>query len=461
MTLTLTEIAVDQLAVHPRNIRLQLGDVDELTASIAAVGLLEPVLVAPVEQPTGRNVVRLKPYMIIAGHRRLAAAHKAGLATVPAIVRADLDTEAKQVEAMLVENLHRADLSPIEEARGYEQLSVFDYDVEQIARKVGRSPSTVRTRLALVKLADREQERLHSGQLTIGQAEALLEFVDDEKAYAALADAAGSTSWQWRLVEARQWREATKAREATEAKFKADKVKIATIKQLDNRYSSGLNQLVDKTTGAKLTRAGHADCAGHRGYVDPTTGKASYLCTDPAKYGHCSAYDFSRSATVKKEETADRTQTNRILAALEAAGESRKAFITALVREKPPQDALPRILVSIFDEDGDLPNLDARDAMQARGLLAADERVSHVEVLTRMIGQDARGQLNTLLAAALLQAEQYCEVSGYYRDWELVWQETGARAHVQWLVDHGYELSDIETEVLAATAPPAVDEATA
>lgn len=460
MTLTLTEIAVDQLAVHPRNIRLQLGDVDELTASIAAVGLLEPVLVAPVEQPTGRNVVRLKPYMIIAGHRRLAAAHKAGLATVPAIVRADLDTEAKQVEAMLVENLHRADLSPIEEARGYEQLTVFDYDVEQIARKVGRSPSTVRTRLALVKLADREQERLHSGQLTIGQAEALLEFVDDEKAYAALADAAGSTSWQWRLVEARQWREATKAREATEAKFKADKVKIATIKQLDNRYSSGLNQLVDKTTGAKLTRAGHADCAGHRGYGDPKTGKASYLCTDPAKYGHCSAYDFSRSATVKKEETADRTQTNRILAALEAAGESRKAFITALVREKPPQDALPRILVSIFDAE-DLPDLSARAAMQARGLLAADEGIKHVELLTRMFGQDARGQLNTLLAAALLEAEYRCRVSPHYRDWEQVWQDTRARAHIKWLVDHGYELSDIETEVLAATAPPAIDEATA
>lgn len=111
-----------ELIPNPRNPRTDLGDLDELTASIRQGGVLEPLIVAP-SQVGG--------HMVLLGHRRREAAIAAELAAVPCIVRADYTTkDAEQLADILAENLHRADLTPVEEADGYAQLAAFDWTAD-------------------------------------------------------------------------------------------------------------------------------------------------------------------------------------------------------------------------------------------------------------------------------------------------------------------------------------------
>jgi ParB family transcriptional regulator, chromosome partitioning protein len=130
--------------------------------------------------------------MVLFGHRRREAAIAAELAAVPCIVRADYTAkDAEQVADMLAENLHRADLTPVEEADGYAQLAAFDWTAEQIAARVGRKTERVRHGLAVAGLPDRVRPKVAMGEWTLEQAAAVEEFADDEQAFARLVKVTG------------------------------------------------------------------------------------------------------------------------------------------------------------------------------------------------------------------------------------------------------------------------------
>lgn len=167
-------VETDDIAPHPSNIRRAVGDLTELRASIVEHGIIQPLLVAPNPDADG------PPWVLVAGHRRFAAAEAEALLQVPVVIRPDLDTEAKVIEAMLTENLHRADLTPVEEADAYKRLVLFDYTPEQIAQKAGRSVSTVRRRLHLATLPTNARDALYAGQITLRQADAIAETVAPE-----------------------------------------------------------------------------------------------------------------------------------------------------------------------------------------------------------------------------------------------------------------------------------------
>lgn len=206
MTLTLTEIPLKQLHPHTGNPRHRVGDVDELAASITEQGLLEPLVVVP--------VVAGKKYTIIAGHRRHAAAKKAGLAAVPCLIREDLTDPAAQLEAMLVENLQRADLTPVEEAEAYEQLVAFGYTQAAIAKATGRSKRTVADRLHLAKLSESSRAKLHKGQITLATAGDLLDFAGHPDLVKSIEAEVGKDAYRWALSQAT----ATRDRRAAAAK---------------------------------------------------------------------------------------------------------------------------------------------------------------------------------------------------------------------------------------------------
>jgi len=148
---------------QPRT-RFDEASLRELSASIAAHGMLQPVVVRPV--PTGG-------YQLIVGERRLRAARLAGLERIPAIIREA--GEAETLELALVENLQREDLNPIDEAHGYEALmEVAGLNRSQVAEHVGRDRSTVANSLRLLELPLDVQELLSSGTLTAGHGRALL-----------------------------------------------------------------------------------------------------------------------------------------------------------------------------------------------------------------------------------------------------------------------------------------------
>ena len=136
----------------------------ELAESIRAKGLVQPIIVRP---------SRRGGYEIVAGERRWRAAQKAGLHTVPVIVR-DL-TDKEVLELAIIENVQRADLNAIEEAAGYRELiERFDYSQEQLSEIIGKSRSHVANTLRLLKLPDGVQAMVQDGRLTAGHARALI-----------------------------------------------------------------------------------------------------------------------------------------------------------------------------------------------------------------------------------------------------------------------------------------------
>ena len=163
----LKEISVSSIDPNPNQPRNHFDEdsLAELSASIKAIGLLQPVLVRPSSTPDR--------FELIAGERRWRASKRAGLSTIPAIVRVTDDVSS--VEQALVENLHRQDLTPLEEAAAYQQLlEDFSMTHEQVAAKVGKSRSAITNSLRLLTLPPTIQQYLAEGRLSAGHAKALL-----------------------------------------------------------------------------------------------------------------------------------------------------------------------------------------------------------------------------------------------------------------------------------------------
>jgi ParB family chromosome partitioning protein len=147
---------------QPRS-RFDEEELSALSESIREVGVLQPVLVRPIGDE----------YELVAGERRWRAARRAGLQTIPAVVRETDDTAA--LEHALVENLQRSDLNPIEEAAAYQQLiEEFQLTHEQVASRVGQSRASVSNKLRLLQLPPAVQRLVQERQLDMGHARALL-----------------------------------------------------------------------------------------------------------------------------------------------------------------------------------------------------------------------------------------------------------------------------------------------
>jgi ParB family transcriptional regulator, chromosome partitioning protein len=167
------EIAIGAITPNPRQPRQNFDDdaLDELASSIHEVGLLQPVVVRPVMP--GR-------FELVMGERRWRACQRAGLDHVPAIVRGTPDDDL--LREALMENLHREQLNPLEEAAAYQQLlDDFEATHEELARKVGRSRPHISNTIRLLQLPPEVQRRVAAGVLSAGHARALLTLADPQE----------------------------------------------------------------------------------------------------------------------------------------------------------------------------------------------------------------------------------------------------------------------------------------
>jgi ParB family chromosome partitioning protein len=169
---TFAEIPVDSVQPNPRQPRSVFDEeaLAELTFSIKEIGLLQPIVVRSIDGG----------YELIAGERRLRASKEAGLTAIPAIIRTTDD--ADMLRDALLENLHRADLNPLEEAAAYSQmLADFGCTQEELASRIGRSRPQVTNTLRLLKLPTSVQTKVAAGVLSAGHARALLSLEDSEQ----------------------------------------------------------------------------------------------------------------------------------------------------------------------------------------------------------------------------------------------------------------------------------------
>ena len=160
-----TELLIDEISPNRFQPRKYFDDnkLEELVASIRENGVLQPILVQ--KSDTG--------YELVVGERRWRASKKAGLKKIPALIREVTDAQA--LELAIIENIHRQDLNPIEEAKAYAHLSdEFALTQEMIAKKVGKSRTAVTNTLRLLKLSRNIKEDLISGKISMGHARALL-----------------------------------------------------------------------------------------------------------------------------------------------------------------------------------------------------------------------------------------------------------------------------------------------
>lgn len=176
-------VAVDAIVDSPFQHRREYSGLEELAASIRVHGVLQPLVVRPSlapPQPGG------PAFELVCGHRRVRAARLAGLAEVPVLVRMMDDTAV--IEAQLIENVQRSDVSPLDESDAYFLLAdKIGREVPEIARAVGRSEALVRRRLRLQTLVDDARSRLQSGDILLGHAELIAALPGQEQQKKALA----------------------------------------------------------------------------------------------------------------------------------------------------------------------------------------------------------------------------------------------------------------------------------
>lgn len=158
-------------AYQPRT-RLDEAKVAELAASVAEKGVLQPLLV----RPSGDG------FEIVAGERRFRAAQRAGLSSVPVVVRELSDQET--LEVAIVENLQREDLTALEEAQAYRRLLDFGMDQAAVAKAVGKSRSAVANTLRLLSLPEEARSALDAGEISAGHARAILAQPEGDRAWA-------------------------------------------------------------------------------------------------------------------------------------------------------------------------------------------------------------------------------------------------------------------------------------
>jgi ParB family chromosome partitioning protein len=209
------------------------NELDELVISIREIGVLQPIVVRPIA-----GAVAGEPHFeLIMGERRLRASKQLGLATIPAVIKSTADED--MLRDALLENLHRADLNPLEEASAYQQLlSDFGITQDQLAGRIGRSRPQITNTLRLLKLPATVQKRVAAGVLTAGHARAVLSAGDSE-AMERLADKIVNEDLSVRAAEAAAGQLATR---------------IPRVKPAAGRKQGQLDEIADRLGDRLNTR---------------------------------------------------------------------------------------------------------------------------------------------------------------------------------------------------------------
>jgi ParB family chromosome partitioning protein len=216
-------------------------ELSELISSIREIGVLQPIVVRPLA-----GAAEGEPqYELIMGERRLRASKQLGLATIPAVIKSTADED--MLRDALLENLHRADLNPLEEASAYQQLLAdFGITQEQLAERIGRSRPQITNTLRLLRLPESIQRRVAAGVLTAGHARALLSLPDDA-GMERLAEKIVNEELSVRAAEAAAGSISTKPARVKPSRGK----KQGHLDEIAERLADRLNTRVKVTLGAK------------------------------------------------------------------------------------------------------------------------------------------------------------------------------------------------------------------
>lgn len=196
--MTVLMMDINYLVPHPQNPRKELGDLTELAESIKANGIYQNLTVMPINEDKADEEPK---YMVLIGHRRLAAAKLAGLKEVPCSIQRNV-SEQQQLQIMLMENMQRSDLTIIEQAQGFQQLLNLGVDIGYISQKSGFSKTTIRRRLEIAKLDQKKLKEVSSArQLSLGDFDELAK-IKDPAVRNDVLETMGTNNFHWAVNRA-------------------------------------------------------------------------------------------------------------------------------------------------------------------------------------------------------------------------------------------------------------------
>ena len=239
----LANLSPDDIVPNAQQPRTEFRDeeLQELIVSIREVGVLQPIVVRPLASSVGGG----SKYELIMGERRLRASKALGLATIPAVIKNTADED--MLRDALLENLHRANLNPLEEASAYQQLLAdFGITQDQLASKIGRSRPQITNTLRLLRLPTGIQNKVAAGVLTAGHARAILS-LPDAGAQERLANKIVNEELSVRAAEAAAGQVTTKAPRAIKP---AAGGRQAQLNEIADRLADRLNTRVKVSLGA-------------------------------------------------------------------------------------------------------------------------------------------------------------------------------------------------------------------
>lgn len=456
-TRIIQSLPIDQVHPAPDNPRTadggDLGDLTELAKSMETHGVLQALLVRP--KADGG-------YLIVFGHRRHAAAIKAGLTHVPAEVREMDDVE--RLDLMIVENLHRKDLTPIQEARGYRQALDNNSKLTQreLARRVGKSQSHISKHLKLLDLTPTAQAAVDAGAVTVTDAhEHLVKLKDDPDRMDAVLDR--PTDIEWAVERQLRDKEEANKRAEAEQKLKDTGVKVVpgpsrygSWRDVDAQPLAGQGVYAYGTKEVNVDAEAHAKEDCHAAVVGEE-GNVVLVCTDPAR--HRKGGDSTVKTGLSEDQLAERRATIARNRAARAARDDRNTFMTdRLKRRMPLGELAPQLaLMWAHHVDGRVAEIAVDLIQQATGeqLVDAERRGGWVDYHGPLLAYAGRGPEELLRVG---QALMYAAPEQQQRVDHPQFHGADLAAHVAFLERHGYQVAEVERAELARHWPKEHDQ---
>ena len=485
-------IPVSWIEPHPDNPRKDLGDLTELTESIRHNGIYQNLTVVPKTEPIKTSAdetmaeisineekdPRLKEfkqkekdhgrrlpggYVVIIGHRRLAAAKKAGLTRVPCAIA--YMSMQKQIETMILENMQRADLTIYEQVKGFQQLLDLGDSVEGIAKKTGFTEKTIRRRTEIGRLDPDKLERIMKGrgkQLTLEDFDKLAK-IDDVETRNRLLEEIGTRNFEYVVAAAKAAQETKKMLPAVmdwiqSLKHKTEKVSESTAYQYETLMPyPGIEIKKWKT------EKGAAEVALEK--LPPT--KKLFFCITEG--GYLRLYQKGLTAVQAPKKTEEEIKREKeINAAWDYLIEQskltyglRKTFIddfkvTKANYEKVVEGALYAVVANVLGyypwDRGNLRGLLAVDGEECKGMDTQEIAATAVEKLDLSKSKTVEKLPELIWGLFNDGPEMICSENSWRGEWPKYGRNKPAlRALYKWLEGLGYQISEVERGLIQGT----------
>jgi ParB family chromosome partitioning protein len=452
-TRTIQFLPVGRLRPAPDNPRTadggDLGDLAELAQSIKARGVLQALLVRP--EADG-------DYLIVFGHRRHEAAIDAGLTHVPAEVRAMDDAE--RLELMIVENLHRDDLTTLQEARGYRQALDINSNLTQyeLADRVGRSQSHISKLLKLLDLTPTAQAAVDAGKVSVTDAhQHLVKLKDDPERMDAILE---QRPYNIEGAVDQQLRDKAAAAKRAKAEQKLQKAGVKVVPG-PSRYGSWRDVAAQPLAGQDVytygTKEVNVDAEAHakedcHAAAVGEEGKVVLVCTSPDR--HRKGGDSMVKTGLTEDQLAERRATIKRNKAARAARDERTTFMVQQLKRRMPLGELAAQLALMWTHhaDGRIAEIAVDLIQQATGeqLVDAKRRGGWVDYHGPLLAYARRGPEELLRVG---QALMYAAPEQQQRVDYPQFHGPDLAAHVAFLERRGYQVADVERAELARHWP--------